>query len=142
MRRKMKLIYIASPFSHEEKGVRFKRFKEITYISAQLHKKFGYAMFLPITQSYMMQEALPEIKGDFETWKEVDLFMVGLKCDEVWIILMEGWKESKGVQAEIHHARALNKRLRYIDPLTLDFVKEPKERKRSVKDSSTLIKIK
>lgn len=109
----MKLIYLASPFSHKDKNIEESRFKDITLIAALLEKKYGYAMFLPITQSYAMVKMVPSLGGEFKSWEKIDLFMVG-KSDELWVVKLEGWENSKGVKAEIKHANKIVIPIKYI----------------------------
>jgi hypothetical protein len=121
----MKTIYLASPFSHSDKKIEKKRYEDVTLIAALLTKRFGHAMFLPITQSYAMTKAVPSLKGDFNSWKDIDLHMVG-KSDELWVVLLDGWSESIGVLAEIKEALMLHKPIKSVtyfknDVLVEDF---------------------
>lgn len=80
-------------------------------------------MFLPITQSAMMAKYNPALRdGTFAAWKKVDLKVIS-KCDEVWVVKMIGWKESVGVTAEIKFARKKGIKVKFIDPVSLKFVK-------------------
>lgn len=119
--KEFRLIYIASPYSHKSSRIETKRFQEITKIASILQTRNpGMAMFLPITQSHMMR-----VHGDgklgtsFDAWKDVDLNAIN-HCDEVWVIMMNGWLESKGVTAEIEHALLNNKMVRYFTANTLE----------------------
>jgi hypothetical protein len=38
------------------------------------------------------------------------------RCDEVVVLMLDGWEESIGVQAEIRIARELGKPVRYLAP--------------------------
>ena len=38
-------------------------------------------------------------------------------CDEVVVLMLEGWRKSAGVQAEIRFAAELKKPIRYLGPL-------------------------
>lgn len=110
----MKMVYVASPYSHKNFFVRLHRFYKITKIAALLYKKYRICMFLPITQSALMQFLVPSIGGTFAEWKDVDLAAID-RCDEVWVIMMKGWNKSIGVLAEIEYA-SRNKPIKYIDP--------------------------
>lgn len=117
-----KLIYIASPFTHKDKEVEDYREEVVTAIAAALTEQYGYAMFLPITQSAPMSRYNPNLNGKFDTWKNIDLFMIKEKADEVWVILMDGWKESKGVTAEIECAERWNVPIKFFCPINMQFV--------------------
>lgn len=113
----MKMIYLASPYSHKSRRVENKRFKEVTRVAAELISEYGHSFILPITQSYQLVKIKPELGGSFANWKKIDLHFVS-KCDEVWVVTMDGWKESIGVQAEIEFAKKKGINIWFIDPKT------------------------
>ncbi len=119
---KQKLIYLASPFSNPSKEIMNNREEVVTAIAAGLTERYGYAMFLPITQSAPMERVNPNLKGDFEQWKSIDLFMIKEKCDELWVVLMEGWRESIGVTAEIKAAEEAMIPVKFYDIYESRFV--------------------
>lgn len=117
--KKMTSVYLASPFSHESFRVEHDRYLEISRIAATLHLKYPrHVFFLPIVQSYAMCYCEPTLKGSFAAWKDRDLWEVATR-DELWVVMMEGWAASIGVQAEIALAQQLKKKIRYINPITL-----------------------
>lgn len=119
----MKLIYLASPFTHSSKRVMQKRRKQIDLIGAKLQYTHRVAIFPPITISDTYAKLLPgKFEHKFEAWANIDLYTIS-KCDEVWVCTMDGWKESVGVQAEIALAKARKIKVRYIDPKTTRFIK-------------------
>ena len=63
-------------------------------------KKWCYS---PIVHCHELakQFALPR---DFEFWKEYNIAMLGL-CSDIYILGIDGWRESKGVAAEIEYAK-------------------------------------
>lgn len=122
----MKMIYLASPYSHNNKMIEYQRYWKITQVAASLHSTYKHAFILPITQSKILCDIKPELGGSFEKWAERDLEFI-LRCDEVWVVKMEGWKESVGVQAEIRFAKDIEKVIRYVHPTTLKVVKNDKK---------------
>ena len=52
-------------------------------------------------------------KVGWETWQRFDSFMVGL-ADELWVLTLDGWKDSVGVKAEVVLALGLGKTVRYV----------------------------
>src|ERR1044072_5152305 len=99
MSRKIKFIYLASPFSAKGKlrnFIELCRERRITSIAAELTLQYGYAMFLPITQSYQLRAYLPKLGTSFSKWKKIDLCAIE-HSDEVWVVMMPRWKESIGV---------------------------------------------
>lgn len=123
-------VYLASPYSDKSKKVMKQREREITRVAAFLLDSHNVSFFLPITQSAPMARFNKRLKGDFETWKDIDLNEIRLR-DETWVVTMPGYKKSVGVQAEIKYAKSVGKVVRYISPKTLKFVNEPKPRKKT-----------
>lgn len=113
MRQRFKRIYLASPYSHPNKDVRDARFREVTKLAANLFNKHDYVFLLPITQGHLLAE-IGNIASDFERWETQSLGMLAV-CDELWVVKMDGWKESKGVRAEIEFARHHLIPIKYIN---------------------------
>lgn len=111
----MKAIYLASPYSHKDRAVMNSREHLINVVAANLIEKYGYMMFLPITQSAPLERILPKLGGSFAKWKKIDLEAIS-RMDELWVVMLEGWEKSIGVKAEIKHAQKLKKPVYYIDP--------------------------
>lgn len=108
-----KLIYLATPYTASEPWLREVRERLVTAVAAKLTKK-GIHVFSPITESfqYSRMETLP---GGWEYWEEKDTLLV-YKCDEVWVLKLRGWKQSKGVIDEIKIAKAAGIPVKYLDP--------------------------
>lgn len=117
-----KLIYLASPYSHSQKHIRLERWHKITHIGARLIQK-GYHVFGPITESHCYSEVTDGIGKGWDFWKEHDELMLS-KCDELWVVTLDGWKESVGVTAEIEYAKKHKMPIKYIEPLYLNFIRE------------------
>lgn len=105
-----KLIYLASPYSSSDKTIKELRVEAVTRKTAELTAQ-GYFVFSPIVHSHSLTRY--ELPGNWEFWKRIDEFMIS-RCDEVWILQLEGWQESVGVSAEIEIAKKLKKKIRYI----------------------------
>lgn len=118
----MKLIYLASPYTYKSKipfvswAVRLYRYRLITKIAGLLHEQYpNCAFILPITMSHHTIKYMKDKCSGWETWGKRDLFYIS-KCDEVWIVMMNGWRKSKGVNAESRRASKLNLPIKYINP--------------------------
>lgn len=118
----MKFIYLASPYSHPEKDIEITRYVLITWVAARLTEKYEVSMFLPITQSYQLRFHNPNLGTTFKAWQKVDFCAIE-HSDEVWVVKIDGWKESVGVTAEIEYAKTLKLPIRYIDPISLKCTK-------------------
>ncbi len=114
------LIYLASPYSHKLKKVREQRFREIAKVSARL-TVLGHFIFSPISMNHTWTiycDPDTPLGTSWDYWKRYDERLLDV-CDELWVCTMEGWKESKGIAAEIKYADACGMRIYYIDPITL-----------------------
>jgi nucleoside 2-deoxyribosyltransferase len=118
-------IYLASPYSLKDKDIEEFRYHEISRIAAKLHMKFPHAFILPITQSHKLKLYEPKLGGTFAKWRDRDLLFID-KSDEVWVVMLDGWKDSIGVTAEIDHAHKTGKPVKYINPNTMRFKKSTK----------------
>lgn len=81
----------------------------------------GHLVFSPIVFSHPIANmvnfsAVHDEHTDFSpgnTWLDYDLAMID-KADELWVLCIDGWKESVGVTAEIKHATDTGKPIKYI----------------------------
>lgn len=114
----MKLFYLASPFSSNNKQVEAYRFKAVTYILSKLHqeKRFVYS---PITHNYPMIEK--GLMKAHEEWMQFDLAMLS-KCDGLLVLKLEGFENSRGVTQEIAFAEKNGIPIEWIDQPAKDEV--------------------
>ena len=94
------MIYLASPYSHEDKKVEQQRFDAACEAAACFVNK-GIKVFSPIAHSHQLTSH--GARGDWEYWKEFDLGMINV-CDSMYVLTLDGWRDSVGVQAEIDYA--------------------------------------
>lgn len=107
------MIYIASPYTHADTAVQAYRFEAVCQLVADLTLK-GNVVISPIIHSHPLFVRRPEIGGQWDQWIALDTDLI-TGSEEIWVFTLEGWEQSKGVQAEINIARALNKPVRYVD---------------------------
>ena len=104
------LIFLAIPYSHKSARVRNRRFQHACRWTTKLLRE-GRLVYCPVSARHpLVRYGLP---GDFEFCKRFDKKMIGL-CDELWVLMFDGWRESKGVAYEISVARRLGKKIRCI----------------------------
>ncbi|GIW90181.1 MAG: hypothetical protein KatS3mg109_0613 [Pirellulaceae bacterium] len=109
---KSDLVYLASPYSHADPQVRQARYQAACRAAAWLIGQ-GHLVFSPIAHSHgITQHGLPV---DWDFWEEHDRRML-VACDRVVVLMLPGWRESLGVQAEVAIARELGKPLAYLSP--------------------------
>ena len=112
------MIYLASPYSHPDPAVREARFEAVCRVAARLIKR-GYIVFSPIAHSHpMVRYGLPD---DWKFWSQQDRRFLEA-CDELWVLTLDGWQQSIGIQAEVAIARELGKPVRWISPGLEDIV--------------------
>ncbi len=105
------MIYLASPYSHPDPAVRELRFREACRAAAALLRA-GHAVFSPIAYSHpLVAHGLPT---DWSFWERHDREHLG-RCDEVLVLMLDGWEESVGVREEIRIAREMGKPVRFLD---------------------------
>jgi hypothetical protein len=115
-----KLIYLASPYSSGDPAELAQRVNSVTDATARLVAK-GHLIFSPIVHSHPLVPYMPTQDGGFKAWEKYDLAFID-KADEVWVLMLHGWWNSKGIRAELDHAKATGKTIRYIQyPNLLEF---------------------
>jgi hypothetical protein len=115
------VIYLASPYSHPDPAVREFRFREACRAAAKL-MRLGHVVFSPIAHGHSI--ALYGLPTDWSFWEPFDRHQLE-RCDEVVVLLLDGWCESAGVAAEIEIAHQFGKPVRYIMPESTGHEKTP-----------------
>lgn len=106
------LVFISSPFSHTDKAVEKYRTEEVNKFVAKLTSE-GVHAFSPITYGTILLN-YHDMPSDWKFWKDFcEAFLI--KCDEVRVLMLEGWDVSEGVQAEIDFAVKHGIPVSYID---------------------------
>ena len=105
----MKKIYLSAPYTIHPEAC----FMAVNRKSAELMIQ-GNIIFSPISHSHpiAVQEDLP---NTHEFWMLQDLPFIEF-CDELYVLQLEYWEQSKGVQKEIEYATKLGKPIKYILP--------------------------
>lgn len=104
------LIYLASPYSHPDRVVRKWRYRMACHGTARLLEA-GHLVYSPIVHSHPLTHyGLPT---DWGYWKRLDEAMLQ-RCDELWVLLLDGWAASAGIQAEIQLAERRGMPRRYV----------------------------
>ena len=106
------LIYLAVPFTHPDKAVMEDRFKRVNAVAAKLMARGDY-VFSPISHTYPIALAgvLPH---GWEFWEGYDTAMIS-RCTFVYVLMLDGWKESKGVTGEIKLAKKYDIPVVFVD---------------------------
>ena len=106
------LVYLSVPYTHVDKNVVLNRFEMVNRIAAHLMKR-GETVFSPISQNHPIatQCGLPV---EWEYWEKFDRDFLSC-CHKLYVLMLDGWRESKGVQAEIKIASELCMDIEYLE---------------------------
>jgi len=96
------MIYLASPYSHDDPAVRYHRFCLACHAAARLIQD-GPAAFSPITHSHPIAGAGKLPPCDLDLWMRSDAKILPI-CDSMKILAIDGWRQSKEILAEIRLA--------------------------------------
>ncbi len=120
------MIYLASPYSHPDPLVREARFDAACHATAEMLRA-GHAVFSAIVHSHpLVRFGLP---SDWKFWEQIDREHLK-RCDEVVVLMLDGWRESRGVQAELRFAAELGKPVRYVIPELIPMLVSSEEESR------------
>jgi hypothetical protein len=102
--------YLAIPYTDPDPEVMRQRFEMANRTAAHLMQQ-GLLIYSPISHSHpIAQYGLPL---DWDYWEKYDQEILCI-CDELIVIMADGWRESRGVQAEIDAALKLRMRVSYL----------------------------
>jgi len=97
-------VYLACPYSHKDKSVREHRVEQVNKKAAELMMS-GYLVFSPLSHSHPISEHCNVDPCDNGFWLRQDLWILKF-CDELHILCLPGWDESKGIKTEIEYAES------------------------------------
>jgi len=106
------MIYLAVPYSSSDPTVCERRFQAACRAAAAL-VRCGKDVFAPVCHSHPI--AAYGLPVNWEFWQRQDRWYLTC-CDEVVVLMLAGWQESTGVQAEIEIARELGKPITFLRP--------------------------
>jgi len=105
--------YLAVPYSDKDENVMQHRFNVVTKVAAELMKQ-GKEVFSPITHSHPIALHLDAGAAvDWQAWEKFDTKMLKC-CDELYVLMLAGWRDSVGVEAEMQLAKDLGMKITFI----------------------------
>lgn len=107
------LVYLATPYSHPDEAVREERFRAVNTAAAELMRK-GMHIYSPISHTHPIALA-GDLPLGWEYWQAYDRAILSACCKLI-VLMLDGWKESKGVTGEIAIACELGLDVEYISP--------------------------
>jgi len=102
--KQIELNYLACPFRNADPIVQRKRCAAAHYVAAQFSLQ-GRHMFSPLTHNEVLMDILNDALPG-EHWMQFDLAILAI-CKKLYVLKLEGWDRSKGVQREIAYAKEL-----------------------------------
>lgn len=108
------MIYIASPYSGTEEEME-SRYRAVADYTARMIN-VGLVVYSPIVHFHHLSKEY-SLPTDFNFWQNINMGMMN-KSNQLFVLCIEGWKESKGVTAEIQHAISKGIPITYVGALT------------------------
>ena len=108
------LVYLACPYTHPSIDLRIARFEASAQAAAYLIHQ-GMFIYSPITMTHPIDVAMAtenETMGS-DYWCDFDEAFMRV-CDEMIILTLPGWRESKGIAREAVFFGNAGKRIRYM----------------------------
>lgn len=101
------MIYLASPYYHQERPIMDARAAAVSMAAAHLMKT-GNQVYSPIAHGHAVQEFLPEeLRGDHKFWLTHDYPFI-MQSKHIVVLTLPGWQHSRGVRWEVETGRAFN----------------------------------
>jgi len=100
-----KRIYLATPYSHRDEKVRTQRFMAVSERANSL-MQLGHLVYSPITHGHILG-AFGNLPGDFDFWEAHCLSFLRHWAQELHVLALPGWQQSRGVLAEMAEAGRL-----------------------------------
>lgn len=117
------MIYIAAPYTNETKGVVNARMQYVNDYAALLLKA-GKIFYSPLSHTHLIHEEIKRQKYlGVTTPSDTVLHNKYLKLDkfflhqatEIHMLMIDGWKESKGIRKELAEAALQQIPIKYIE---------------------------
>ena len=105
------MIYLASPYSHDDEAVRLERFRQSVRAAGKL-MNLGCKVYSAIGHSHPIAVECNLPLG-WDYWEAFDRWYIE-RCSCVVVLILKGWDESSGVKAEMKIASELGKPIRWM----------------------------
>ena len=100
----MGYIYLASPYSHPDPEVREARYIAVRDATTW-HLQRRLWVYSPIVHCHDLAKA-GGLPTDFDFWQDYNRTMI-FHADSLYVLVIAGWQQSKGVTKEILYAKEL-----------------------------------
>lgn len=122
----MRLIYLANPYSHNDKDVMTARYDATMEALAKFTALTEDLCFYSPIISWHEIALRHKLAGDFTYWRKRDFFMIR-KAAALWVLPLEGWQESFGVSQEIEFAEDIGRGVMYVLDWTTNLIVTPEK---------------
>ena len=107
------MIYLASPYTHESPTIRKLRWHAACEAAAWLHCR-GEWCYCPIAETH--GQTLYGVPVEWSGWVNRDRWFLN-RCDELYVLCIEGWRESRGIAAELDFWKVDPRPVRWLVPV-------------------------
>jgi hypothetical protein len=105
------ISYLAGPYSSTQIHIRDRRYHQIAFVAAALIRR-GELIYSPITAHHHIACDY-DLPGDADYWLRQNLAFLS-RCGKMYVLQLDGWKESEGVRREIEFATEHKIPIEYI----------------------------
>lgn len=108
----MSLIYLATPYSSPDPEIQEERFLAVNRVAAKLMSQ-GLHIYSPISHTHPIANA-GDLPRGWDYWEQYDRAVLAA-CVGMMVFCQDGWRQSKGVSAEIEIAHEMGLPVQYIN---------------------------
>jgi len=106
------MIYLASPYTHEDQAIRELRAEQGNIAAGRLMIATGECIYSPIAHGHAVYKSHGELPLNWEFWQGQCFPMLDL-CDSMAVLMLEGYENSVGIMAEVNYIKNLGKEVTY-----------------------------
>ena len=120
-----KLIYLASPYSHHSKIQRDINYLQVLKV-CHIFNEMGIPIYSPIVYGHQFAVNCGA-PMNYSYWDKLDKVMMD-KCTELWVLQIDGWKESTGIGHEVAEFDSKEKKIGFINLDEVNLFKQGDEK--------------
>jgi Domain of unknown function (DUF1937) len=106
------MIYLASPYTSPDPKIVEQRYDQTVLVMSQLLRQ-GVKIYSPIVHCHVISTR-HNLPTDYKFWLDYNTHMLEL-CYGMFILCLDGWKDSLGIKDEIKIAQRLKIPIDHID---------------------------
>lgn len=104
-------IYLLSPYSDESIITSTTRYILARAAVAMIVQE-GFPVYSPILHNHDMAMT-HGVDGTSDFWNVLNRPFLDA-CSDAWVLMIEGWEQSRGIQWEVEYLKARDKNVRYV----------------------------